>query len=172
MGALNAWKSLNDYFAECTLLQDILMLTTPDGYVYHTPMTVRYGDMDALGHVNNAKYLTYFEHARISYIQQHHLWDGALSPRGLIVAKTTIEYKLPLALSDGTVDIWTRVCRLGNKSFDMEHLLMVQHSSEAKIAATGLIVMVAYDYAANQTIDIPTEWRKLLIAYEPVLRSQ
>lgn len=146
------------------------MTTAPEGYRYHTPITVRYGDLDALGHVNNAKYLTYFEQARIQYIFHHRLWDGGPSPMGLIVAKTTLEYKLPVDMDDGTVDIYTRVCRLGNKSFDMEHLLMVQRGGTAQIAATGLIVMVAYNYTANQTIEIPAEWRKTLIEFEPVLR--
>lgn len=147
------------------------MLTPPEDYVYYTQMPVRYGDLDALGHVNNAKYLTYFEHARIRYIHDQGLWDGSLSASGLIVAKTTVEYKLPLAMHDGPVDIWTRVCRLGNKSFDMEHLLLIRQEDVLKVAATGLIVMVAYDYVANRTIEIPQDWRRRLVEYEPVLRN-
>ncbi|MDX1990892.1 MAG: thioesterase family protein [bacterium] len=143
----------------------------PEGYRYYTPMTIRYGDMDTLGHVNNAKYNTYFEQARISYIHEMQLWDGSASELGLIVAKVTVEYKLPLSMSDGTVDIWTRVCRLGNKSFDMEHLLICQRDGEPKVAATGLIVMVVFNYVADQTVAMPDDWRRRLIEYEPILQT-
>ncbi len=147
------------------------MSTPPEGYRYHTPMTVRYGDMDSLGHVNNAKYLTYFEQARISYIHERGLWDGTLSAVGMIVGRITVEYKQPISAKDGTVNIWTRVCRLGNKSFDMEHLLLCERDGQTEIAATGLIVMVVYDYVANTTIPIPDEWRKLLIEFELKLQN-
>jgi acyl-CoA thioester hydrolase len=147
------------------------MSTPPEGYRYHTPMTVRYGDMDSLGHVNNAKYLTYFEQARISYIHERGLWDGTLSAVGMIVGRITVDYKQPISAKDGTIAIWTRVCRLGNKSFDMEHLLLCERDGKTEIAATGLIVMVVYDYVAHVTIPIPNEWRKLLIAFEPGLNG-
>ncbi len=145
--------------------------TAPEGFRYYTPMTIRYGDMDTLGHVNNAKYMTYLEQARVSYFHDTQLWDGSVSAVGLIVARITIDFKLPLTTRDGTVDIWTRVSRLGTKSFDMEHQIICHRGGEALIAATGLIAVVVFDYQANTSIPIPHDWRALMLNYEPALQA-
>ncbi|MBC8100634.1 MAG: acyl-CoA thioesterase [Armatimonadetes bacterium] len=153
--------------------KDIAMTppTAPEGYRYYTPMTIRYGDMDTLGHVNNAKYLTYLEQARVSYFRDNGLWDGALSALGLIIARVTIDYKLPLTTADGTIDIWTRCNRLGNKSFDIEHQIITRRTGDAVIAATGTTVIVVFDYQKQMAIALPDAWRALLLAYEPALRE-
>lgn len=146
-----------------------LQLEAPEGYRYYTPVPIRYGDMDALGHVNNAKYLTYLEQARILYVNHHHLWDGSSSQLGLILAKVTIDYKLPLAMSDGLAHVWTRTSRLGTRSFDMEHIIHCQRDGQTLTAATAQIVMVVFDYQANASVPIPQDWRDRLINFEPAL---
>jgi len=143
-------------------------MTRPlDGYRHHSQLVIRYGDLDRLSHVNNAKYLTYIEHGRICYFRDVGLWDGGESDTGVIVAKITMEYKLPLTMDHKAVDIWTRCSRLGNKSFDLENLIM--RVSDGAVAGVGLTTMVAYDYHAQATIAIPDEWRKLVADYEPAL---
>jgi acyl-CoA thioester hydrolase len=137
------------------------MPTPPDNFHYHTPMTVRYGDMDTLGHVNNAKYLTYLEQARIGYMRDLKLWDGSVGEVGAIVAKISIDYKLPLTMDDGVVDIWTRCSRLGNKSFDLEQLIT---RNDGAVAASATTVVVVYDYQANTSAVLPEAWKPLLLA--------
>jgi acyl-CoA thioester hydrolase len=144
--------------------------TPPAGFRFYTPMSVRYGDMDTLGHVNNAKYLTYIEQARIAYFHENHLWDGSVSNLGVIVAKISIDYKLPLTMQDGIVDIWTRCSRLGSKSFDLENVIITRRSGESAVAASATVVLVVFDYRANATVVMPDAWRETLLAYEPDLR--
>lgn len=144
-------------------------MTPPDGYRYHTPIMLRYGDMDTLGHVNNAKYLTYLEQARVSYFRDMQLWDGQLSNLGAIIAKITIEYRLPLTMADGTVDVWTRCSRLGNKSFEFEQLITCTRDSAMLTAAYATTVVVTFDYSANTSVVVPERWRSLIVAYEPAL---
>ena len=45
------------------------MLNAPDGYRHSIPMEIRFADIDSLGHVNNAAYLTYMEQARLRYVR-------------------------------------------------------------------------------------------------------
>jgi acyl-CoA thioester hydrolase len=142
------------------------MPTTPAGYRFYTPMQIRYGDMDTLGHVNNAKYLTYIEQARIQYVDTMQLWDGGPHERGLIVAKITCEYKLPLKMADGTAHIYTRVARIGTKSFDVQSTILREDGAEA---AAALVVIVAYNYVTNQSIPVPDDWRAVITEYEPAL---
>jgi acyl-CoA thioester hydrolase len=143
--------------------------TPPEGYRHCTPITIRFGDIDAMRHVNNAKYLTYMESGRINYFRDLGLWDGFPRLIGPIMAKVTVDYRLPLNLEDGTVNVFTRCARLGNKSYDMEHLIVRYPGDQAQVAAYGLVVLVAYDYQAAQSITLPEDWRDKISAYEVAL---
>lgn len=134
-----------------------------DNFRHVIPMTVRFADLDVLGHLNNAKYATYIEQARIEYVREVCEWAGDWQRLGMILAKISIDFKMPLVYGD-QVQIYTRCSRLGGKSFDLEYVITRQ---TAEIAATALTVMVAYDYAQQQTISVPTEWRERISAYEP-----
>lgn len=147
-------------------------LPTPDGYRYLTVIPIRYGDMDTLGHVNNAKFLTYLEQARVGYFRDQKLWDGGLSERGMIIARAEIDFRAPMTLDDREAYVWTRVSRLGVKSFDMTHVIMVIRGSQPVVTAESRTVIVVYDYKANATVNLPDAWRSLLIAYEPALGGQ
>lgn len=144
------------------------MNTAPEGFRHHLPVGIRYGDMDTLGHVNNAMYLTYVEQARISYIRDLQLWQGGATDLGLIVAKVTIDYKSALTLDDGLVEVWTRCSRLGNRSFVMQHQLLVG-DDPARLAAVGEVVLVVYNYITAESVALPDAWRDAITAYEPAL---
>jgi acyl-CoA thioester hydrolase len=138
----------------------------PENYRYKTVIPIRYGDMDTLGHVNNAKYLTYLEQSRISYIRDRGLWDGSLSAQGLIIARIEIDYRAPISMDDGQATVWTRVSRIGNKSFDMTQSVMVARGEQTITAAEAKTVIVVYDYTAAATVAIPEAWRSLIADYE------
>ncbi len=138
-------------------------ITPPDGFRHHLPLQVRWGDMDALGHVNNAKYLTYFEQARIDYSTR--VWQRGSDGVGLIMARAVIDYKAPLFAGDD-VHVFTRCARIGNRSFDMEQWVVRWQNDSFQIAAQATITIVAYDYAASQSTRVPDKWREQIAAYE------
>jgi acyl-CoA thioester hydrolase len=137
-------------------------LVYPEGFRHHFPVQVRWGDMDAFGHVNNAKYLTYLEMARIDYSTS--LWQRSRE-RGLIIAKIGIDYKLPLFAGDD-VHVFTRTVRIGNRSFETEQWIMRRQEGELQIAAQAFVTIVVYDYSANQSAPIPDAWRAAIRAFE------
>lgn len=145
------------------------MFAPPDGFRHITPLTVRFSDLDAMGHVNNATYLTYMETGRIQYYRDLGLWQPIPRLIGPIMAKATVEYKLPLNLEDDHVVIFSRCARLGGKSYDMEHLIVRYKDDQPQVAARGLIVLVCFDYPAEKSVSIPDEWRASMTAYEPLL---
>jgi acyl-CoA thioester hydrolase len=67
-------------------------------YRFLHPIEVRYGDLDPQGHVNNAKFLTYFEQARVRYWTEVGLFsiDQSFMEIGVIVADIHIRYKEPV----------------------------------------------------------------------------
>ncbi|MCB9438032.1 MAG: acyl-CoA thioesterase [Anaerolineales bacterium] len=139
-----------------------------EDFFHQTTLHVRFGDIDSLGHVNNAKYLTYIEQARICYARDILGWDGSFNNLGMILASTTVDYKLPMQFGD-TVRVLTRVSRIGSKSFDM--LYVLKRDSDPTIFATGSTVLVAYDYHADQSIRVPDEWREKILAFDTALRN-
>ncbi len=140
----------------------------PEGFRHGVPIQVRWADLDAMGHVNNAKYLTYLEQARIHYINTLGLWDGQATRRGMIMARVELDYKFPLTLA-GEVVVYTRTSRLGTKSLDTEQQVVRYLDGEARVAAAAKITLVVYDYERGQSAPIPDAWRATLTAYEPGL---
>ena len=130
---------------------------------YH-PIEVRYGDLDPQGHLNNAKYFTYTEQARIAYVRHLGLWNGgSFLDIGVILAEASMSFKAPI-LWGQPIRVGVRVKRLGNKSFDM--LYSIQDSESGLECASGTTVQVAYDYHTAKTIPIPDEWRQILTRFE------
>ncbi len=145
-------------------------MTAPEGFRHVTRLTVRFGDMDAMGHVNNAKFLTYMEQGRILYTQDVVAVDTSdWNNLGIILARVELDYKLPITFGE-TVIVYTRCSRIGNKSFDLDYVLLLEREDgNHPVAATGKSVMVAYDYATGQTIAMADRHRQRIIAYEPAL---
>lgn len=137
----------------------------PDYKFFH-PIVVRYGDLDPQGHVNNAAYLTYLEHARVNYIRHLDLWDGkSFLKIGFILARVELDYKAPILMTD-EVEVGIRTSRLGNKSLDMEYL--VREIGAGKVYGIGKTVQVAYDYQTGMTIPLRTNWRETIEKFEGI----
>lgn len=128
------------------------------------PIEVRYGDLDPQGHVNNAKYLTYCEQARIAYIRQLGLWtSGNFIEIGVILADAHVAFKRPILFGE-PLRVGAGVTRLGNKSFEMVYAL--ENTADGGVYALAESVLVTFDYATNQTIPIPVAWRSAIAAFE------
>jgi acyl-CoA thioester hydrolase len=135
-----------------------------DFHFYH-PIEVRYGDLDPQGHVNNAKFLTYFEQARLAYWVQLELFtrDQSFMELGIILADVHITYLAPVYYGQN-IKVGVHVSKLGNKSMTWEQ--NVVDADTGKELARGEVVIVAYDYKEEKTISIPREWREKIIAFE------
>jgi acyl-CoA thioester hydrolase len=130
---------------------------------FSTSIPVRYADLDAQGHMNNATYFTFMEQARFDYFTALGLWTPGsdFMALGTILAETSCTFKKPVLLGQ-TVTVWLRVARLGHKSFTFDYRLTV---GEAEVA-TGRSVQVAYDYAAQRSVALPEAWRERFTAFD------
>ncbi|CAN5641008.1 thioesterase family protein [soil metagenome] len=128
-------------------------------------LEIRFVDVDAFGHVNNAHYLTYFEQARVKYFDEIVNWKYDWSKEGIILARAEINYAMPALFRDEIV-IRTRCSRIGTKSFDLEYRMIRMIDGKEVLLADALSVMVAFDYSLNQSIAVPSEWREAINKYE------
>ena len=129
------------------------------------PIEVRYGDLDPQGHLNNSKYLTYFEQARIHYFVNLGLFVPGQSfmDIGVIMAESKVTYLAPVEY--GTpVKAGACTCRLGNKSMTVEQAIV--HAETGEVFASGYVILVAFDYHTQKTIPIPDEMRKAISEFE------
>ena len=125
---------------------------------------VAWGDMDALGHVNNTVYLRWFESARIRYFERIAVnLDLSSHTIGPILARQEIDYRQPVTYPD-RVSTAVTVSRIGRTSF----IMPFRSTSEktGAVVAEGQGVMVMLDYAHGQTVPVPDEVRAAILALE------
>ncbi|KAB2880449.1 acyl-CoA thioesterase [bacterium] len=135
--------------------------------IYETP--VAWGEMDALGHVNNIVYFRYFESARSDYFQKVGIWESAKEKGiGVILHSTSCRFRKPLTYPD-TVSVGTRVTEIHADRFTMEYA--VYSHADKSIAAEGTGIVVVYDYRKNQKCAMPAAMRKNIEELEHRLKK-
>jgi acyl-CoA thioester hydrolase len=117
-------------------------------------------DTDALGHVNNAVYLNWFEEVRTSYVC---LRRGltTVTEVDFILASTTIHYRSPVTMLE-TIDMRCAPVRIGRTSWDLAYEGRARE--DGRLVVEGVSTQVQYDYATRAATPIPAPWRELLAA--------
>jgi len=125
-----------------------------------TQVHVRFADVDAMGHVNNAHYFTFFEQARVAYFKNFPDLDfSALSHvkgKSVILAEIRCVFRSP-AIMDEMLLVRVRTRELRRSSFTMDYEIV--ESKTQRLVATGESAQVYYDYAANKSVEIPDSLR-------------
>ncbi len=122
-------------------------------FAHRVKIDVRFADTDAMGHVNNAVYLTYCEMARIRYwtdVTGEPIAPGHEGAESLILAGARIAYRAPVFHGEA-VTVETRATHIGRTSFTLEHRLTAcSPAGTPRLVATSDSVMVRYDYATDR----------------------
>ena len=136
-------------------------------FEYTTEVAVRYDDLDTYGHVNNVRYGTYLEEARIDYLADvvGRGSDGLLAANGegtgIVIANLEIDFEQSVEMTD-SVTVGVRVPQLGEKSFVFEY----EVRDDGAVAATGETTVVTYGREAQGPIPIPDSWRESISQFE------
>ena len=133
-------------------------------------ITVNWGDMDALGHVNHSVFATWMETARMEYFSKMGMMElYENSNIGPILARIEVDYKFPVVFPD-EVKVQTSVSRIGNSSFDMKYEIS-SLAKEGEVAATGKVVGVLVDYNTGKPVPMPEELKNSIIELEGGITS-
>jgi acyl-CoA thioester hydrolase len=140
-------------------------MITYDKFRHTTAIQLRFKDADIMGHINNANHFTYFELARVKYFNDVIAERNDWSQNGFILAKMLIEYVKPVFLTD---DIYamTRCSKIGNKSFELQYVLLKMENNDVHLLAKGESVIVCFDYSKNSSIPVLPEWIEKMKRYE------
>jgi acyl-CoA thioester hydrolase len=128
-------------------------------------LEVRFRDCDAMGHVNNAVYLTYLEQARFAHWRALGRFggeDGAAGPAadipGVILARAEIDYRKPAKYGE-TLEVRLGIAAFGRTSLTYEYELV---DAAGAIVAAARTVIVSYDYAQGRPVPISDELKAAL----------
>ncbi len=115
--------------------------------MYTARVDIRWRDMDAFRHVNNAVYLSYLEEARDEWLLQ--VLGSGLLMSDFLLARVAIDYRAPLTQDDGQVEVEIRCTRVGTASVaTSERMLSVR---DGRLAAEAEAVLVHYDWEAGKS---------------------
>ena len=126
---------------------------------YTADIDVRFRDIDAMGHVNNAVYATYIEQARTRYFSD--VLDADLSRVSTVLASISIDFRRPVELVDGEVTVTVDVADLGRSSATMTHEIRAGGEAAAEAEAT----LVSLDPETGEPAPIPEEHRAAMESY-------
>jgi acyl-CoA thioester hydrolase len=130
-----------------------------------TDLIVRFADVDVMGHVNNAVYLSYFEQARVAFFKKINKLDlrymDAKSVFGFIVAEIGIKFLAPTFV-DQTLTVGIRVAEIRNKAFRFEY--EIRDKKLKTVVATGFSVQVSYNYKKQKTFPLPADLRRRMLS--------
>ena len=132
-------------------------MSEPRKQVHVERIPIRWGDMDAMGHVNNTVYFRYMEQARIGWFEalvpQEEAWKGT----GIVIANASCSFKRPINYP-GTVEVRVLCGPPGGSSVPTYYELMVDNDLYADGAATVVFI----DMEKHKPIRIPQHIREAL----------
>jgi acyl-CoA thioester hydrolase len=129
--------------------------------VTHT-LHPRFRDTDAMGHINNAVYVTYLEVARQEYWRA---FTGAEDYRRVpfILAHVTIDFRSE-GLMNEVLELGIRCEWIGSKSFAFVY--EIREATTGRRVAEASSIQVCYDYATKTSMPVPEDLRRKLEAFE------
>ncbi|MHC4879082.1 MAG: acyl-CoA thioesterase [Planctomycetota bacterium] len=127
-------------------------------------LPIQWGDQDALSHVNNVTFFRWWESARIAYsVKIGLIRENQVADAGTVLVSIKCDFRQQLTFPD-TVHIGSRLKRVGNSSFEVEHLLI--SNMQPEICAEAVSTMVYFDFATQSPCRIPEEVRESMRALE------
>lgn len=124
-------------------------------FSYTISQEIRFADLDAYGHVNNALYFTYLENARVRLFEEHfgHFLDNELL---FVVARAECDYHKPIGLHD-RLQITLETSLVKHSSFEFHYRL---HDGGGQIFATARTLMVCFDPRSGKPVVLPDQIRE------------
>jgi acyl-CoA thioester hydrolase len=119
------------------------------GFPFACPVELRFSDVDAMNHVNNAVYVTFLETARLRLWQKHFAFSGSARDIPLIVARVAVDYRSPVGLEEA-VEVGVGVTEIGRTSFTLAYRV----EASGRLAAEAETVQLLYDYGERRPVPI------------------
>jgi acyl-CoA thioester hydrolase len=132
-----------------------------EGWSFRHVDRVRFADLDAMRHLNNVAFLTFFESARVAYLTA--LLAGYQPEQrdafGTVVAEAHINYRSP-AFYDEEIHTWLRPSDVARSAFRIE--FEMRSGRDDRLLAEGYAVLVGFHYGIGKSMPLPDELKSAL----------
>jgi acyl-CoA thioester hydrolase len=126
-----------------------------EGFAFVFREEVRFSDLDARQHVNNAVFSSFIEDARLAWYQATAADEPAPMAHAvdMILARTEIDFRAEIKHGE-RVEVGVRPGRVGTKSLTLEY----EVRADGRLAAEARSVLVGFDYERGASAPIPDRW--------------
>ena len=132
---------------------------------HYIPVQIRFTDIDALGHVNNAVYINYFDLGKTRYFEDVMQGNINWQDVGVVIVNINCSYFAP-TLYEEPIDVMTKVTEVGSKSLRMEQRII--NTSTMQTKAVCYSILSGFSRLAMKSVEIAPEWIEALEKYEEV----
>jgi acyl-CoA thioester hydrolase len=133
------------------------------------PLKVRWSDVDAYRHVNNVKYIEYFQEARIRYMMRMH--EDGDSFGSIVVARTDVDYRRPILFRMAPYEVHSWISHVGRSSFviaaEIRDPAAGAPGSGGAVLASSKVVAVGFDQETQRAAPLAPDHRARLVAQLP-----
>jgi acyl-CoA thioester hydrolase len=130
-------------------------------YKFHRNLTVRVNDLNYGNHVGHQTFFSYFQEARVAYLNQLGFTELDMGGCGMIMAEAGCKYKRALFLND-RIRVACAVVELKSKRFTMAY----QIERDNVVCAEGFSVNLAFDYQTDRVVRLPEAFIRQIEAFE------
>lgn len=124
------------------------------------PLKVRWSDVDAYRHVNNVKYIEYFQEARIRYMMRLH--EDGDTFGSIVVARTDVDYRRPILFRMAPYEVHSWISHVGRTSFVIA--AEIRDPEAGEVLASSRVVAVGFDRDTQQAAALTPDHRARLVA--------
>lgn len=128
-----------------------------------TDIQIRFGDIDALRHVNNVSIVQYYDLGVSEYMRKvvklANVFDGA----GLAKVNVQMNFYDSIEMYD-TIEVITHVSRIGNKSLTFSQ--EVREKNSGKLKSDCVTILAGFDVKERKSLEIPYQWKETIAEYE------
>jgi acyl-CoA thioester hydrolase len=134
-------------------------------YKHCIKIELRFSDLDAIGHVNNSRYQTFLEEARIAYFHDVFHQDKSSWLFNSVVSKISIDFIKPIEYGD-EIYLYTRFFNFNQRSHEVHNVFVRKVGEKMEIVAKANTLMAAYDYIKKEPGEFPQNYQEIVERFE------
>lgn len=132
----------------------------------HTlPIQIRFNDIDAVGHINNNEYFSYFDLGKTTYFENLKASHVSWTEGFIVIAHIETDFYSPIYYKESIV-VDTKIIKVGTKSITM--LQQIRNVKTEEVKCRCKTIIVAYDAVLQNSMSIPDIWKDAIIQFEGI----
>ena len=132
-------------------------------FKHSIPVQLRFNDADALGHINNSVYFSFYDLGKSEYFRAVRGKQLDTKNVDIVIVHAEVDFLAPVFLTD-EIEVQTTISDIGNKSLTL--LQRIVEITTGKVKCICKTVMVGFDFNTQTSINISDEWRKAITEFE------